>query len=78
MSKFPVLRDLWVDRSRMYRALERVNAWIPVDGYGDRGAGPRESQDSQGVRYPLSECMTCGCCVEACPQYGKIELTKHV
>ena len=77
MSKFPVMRDLVVDRSRMYRALERVKAWIPVDGYGDRGAGPRESQDSQHIRYPLSECMTCGCCVEACPQYSKIELTKH-
>ena len=78
MSKFPVLRDLMVDRQRMYRALERVKAWIPVDGYGDRGAGPRESQDSQQIRYPLSECMTCGCCVEACPQFGKIELTQHV
>lgn len=78
MSKFPVMRDLFVDRSRMYRALERVKAWIPVDGYGDRGAGPRESQDSQEIRYPLSECMTCGCCVEACPQFGKIELTKQM
>ena len=77
MSKFPVMRDLVVDRSRMYRALERVQAWIPVDGYGDRGPGPRESQDSQHIRYPLSECMTCGCCVEACPQYSKIELTKR-
>lgn len=25
----------------------------------------------QGTRYPLSECMTCGCCVEACPQYRR-------
>jgi succinate dehydrogenase / fumarate reductase iron-sulfur subunit len=77
MSKFPVLRDLVVDRGRMFRALERVHAWIPVDGYGDRGAGPRESQQSQEIRYPLSECMTCGCCVEACPQYNKVELTRN-
>jgi succinate dehydrogenase / fumarate reductase iron-sulfur subunit len=77
MSKFPVVRDLVVDRSRMFRALERVHAWIPVDGYGDRGPGPRESQESQEVRYPLSECMTCGCCVEACPQFGKVELFQH-
>lgn len=78
MSKFPVLRDLVVDRGRMFRALERVHAWIPVDGYDDRGAGPRESQESQEFRYPLSECMTCGCCVEACPQFSKVELTQHV
>ncbi len=77
MSKFPVVRDLVVDRGRMFRALERVQAWIPVDGYGDRGAGPRESQEGQEVRYPLSECMTCGCCVEACPQFGKVELSQH-
>ncbi len=77
MSKFPVVRDLLVDRSRMFRALQRVHAWIPVDGYGERGPGPRESQASQEVRYPLSECMTCGCCVEACPQFGKVELLQH-
>ena len=77
MSKFPVVRDLVVDRSRMFRALERVSAWIPVDGYGDRGPGPRESQENQEARYPLSECMTCGCCVEACPQFTKVELAQH-
>jgi len=76
MSKFPVLRDLVVDRSRMFQALERVHAWIPVDDYTDRGPGPRESQASQERRYPLSECMTCGCCVEACPQYTKVELVQ--
>ena len=74
MSKFPVLRDLVVDRGRMFRALEKVKAWIPVDDYSDRGPGPRESPESQELRYPLSECMTCGCCVEACPQYAKIEV----
>lgn len=74
MSKFPVLRDLVVDRGRMFRVLEKVKAWIPVDDYSDRGPGPRESTDSQQRRYPLSECMTCGCCLEACPQYAKIDL----
>lgn len=78
MSKFPVVRDLVVDRGRMFRALERVKAWVEVDGYGDRGAGPRESQAGQEFRYPLSECMTCGCCLEACPQFTKVELTQHV
>lgn len=76
MSKFPVLRDLVVDRQRMFRALERLDAWVPVDDYLDRGPGPKESQDSQEERYPLSECMTCGCCLEACPQYTKVELER--
>jgi succinate dehydrogenase / fumarate reductase, iron-sulfur subunit len=77
MSRFPVLRDLVVDRSRMFRALEKTKSWIPVDDYADRGPGPRESPESQERRYPLSECMTCGCCLEACPQYEKIEVARR-
>jgi len=77
MSKFPVVRDLVVDRSRMFRALQKIKGWIEVDDYADRGAGPRESPESQERRYPLSECMTCGCCLEACPQYSKIEVERY-
>lgn len=77
MSKFPVLRDLCVDRRRMFRSLETLKAWVEVDDYFDRGPGPKESQESQERRYPLSECMTCGCCVEACPQYLKVEVERR-
>ena len=77
MSKFPVIRDLLVDRSRLFRALEKVKAWIPVDGYYDMGPGPRQSQDDQQLAYPLSQCMSCGCCLEACPQYSKVELVQQ-
>ncbi|QDS92779.1 Fumarate reductase iron-sulfur subunit [Roseimaritima multifibrata] len=74
MSKFPVVRDLLVDRSRVFQALERVKAWVPVDGYYDMGPGERQTMAQQEQNYPLSQCMSCGCCLEACPQYGKIEL----
>jgi succinate dehydrogenase / fumarate reductase, iron-sulfur subunit len=76
MSKFPVVRDLVVNRSRLFRALEKINGWIPVDGYYEKGSGPKQSQAEQEVRYPLSQCMSCGCCLEACPQYAKIELAR--
>lgn len=76
MTKFPVVRDLVVDRSRMFRALQKVKAWIPADGYYDLGPGPKVPAKVQEQTYPLSECMTCGCCLEACPQYLKIELTR--
>jgi len=76
MSKFPVLRDLVVDRARMFETLGRIEAWLPVDSYLDLGPGPRQSQDSQQIAYLLSKCMTCGCCLEACPQYLKIELER--
>lgn len=76
MSKFPVVRDLWVNRSRLFRSLQKVEAWVPVDGYYDMGAGPHQSQAVQEVAYPLSKCMSCGCCLEACPQFTKVELKK--
>ncbi|HWB11050.1 MAG TPA: succinate dehydrogenase iron-sulfur subunit [Pirellulales bacterium] len=76
VTKFPVIRDLMVDRSRLFRALQKIKAWIPVDGYHDMGPGPRQSPDSQEQAYPLSQCMSCGCCLEACPQYLKVELER--
>ena len=74
MSKFPVLRDLVVERKRLFRALITTKSWIPVDGYYDMGPGPKQSPKMQEQAYPLSECMSCGCCLEACPQYAKVEL----
>jgi succinate dehydrogenase / fumarate reductase iron-sulfur subunit len=74
LTKFPVIRDLMVDRRRLFRALEKLQCWIPVDGYYDAGSGPRQSQEQQQQAYPLSQCMSCGCCLEACPQYTKVEL----
>lgn len=70
MTKFPLVRDLIVDRSRMFNDLKRVKAWIDLDGSHELGAGPRQSQTNQEEAYPLSRCMTCGCCMEACPQVG--------
>jgi succinate dehydrogenase / fumarate reductase iron-sulfur subunit len=69
LSKFPVVRDLVVDRRPMFDALKQVKAWIPIDGTYDLGAGPRLSAAEQEINYAFSRCMTCGCCMEACPQY---------
>ncbi|MDQ3178885.1 MAG: succinate dehydrogenase iron-sulfur subunit, partial [Acidobacteriota bacterium] len=69
MSKFPNVRDLIVDRSRMFKHLKQVHAWIELDGSYDLGPGPQTSQEIQQERYAYSRCMTCGCCLEACPQY---------
>jgi len=69
-SKFPLVRDLIVDRSLMFENLKKAHAWIDADGAFDRGPGPKISQEKQEVMYSLSTCMTCGCCVEACPQTG--------
>jgi succinate dehydrogenase / fumarate reductase iron-sulfur subunit len=71
MSKFPLVRDLMIDRSSMFENLKKAHAWIDTDGAFDRGPGPKISQKTQEVMYALSKCMTCGCCVEACPQINE-------
>lgn len=70
-SKFPLIRDLIVDRSEMFENLKRVQAWVDIDGSFDRGIGPQMSQEKQNFRHALSTCMTCGCCLEACPQVNE-------
>lgn len=67
MRTFPVIRDLQVDRSRMFDSLKKVKAWIPIDGTYDLGPGPRMAEKKRQWAYELSKCMTCGVCLEACP-----------
>jgi succinate dehydrogenase / fumarate reductase, iron-sulfur subunit len=67
MATFPVVRDLQVDRSRMFDSLKKVKAWIPIDGTYDLGPGPRMPEKKRQWAYELSKCMTCGVCLEACP-----------
>ena len=70
LSKFPVIRDLMVDRSVLFENLKRVKAWIPVDGTYDLGSGPRQTTRQQEEAYPLSRCISCCCCMEVCPQFN--------
>lgn len=67
-TKFPLVRDLIVDRSIMFENLKKAHAWIDADSVGGKGPGPKISQAKQEIMYTLSTCMTCGCCVESCPQ----------
>jgi succinate dehydrogenase / fumarate reductase, iron-sulfur subunit len=67
-TKFPLVRDLIVDRTVMFDNLIKVRGWIEADGTYPKGPGPKIFPPKQEVMYSLSTCMTCGCCVEACPQ----------
>jgi succinate dehydrogenase / fumarate reductase, iron-sulfur subunit len=64
------VRDLQVDRSVLFENLKRVKAWVPVDGTYDLGSGPRLFPKDQEQMYPISRCMSCCCCMEACPQFN--------
>lgn len=67
-TKFPLVRDLIVDRTVMFDNLQKAQAWVEADKTFDHGPGPKVSQAKQEIMYTLSTCMTCGCCAEACPQ----------
>lgn len=69
MTKFPLIRDLQVDRTRMFENLKRIKGWIPIDGTYALGKGPKVDPKTQDEAYAMSRCMTCGCCLEACPQF---------
>jgi succinate dehydrogenase / fumarate reductase iron-sulfur subunit len=71
LPKFPVVRDLQVDRSRIDASLRRVKAWIKIDGSFDlHERAPRISPQAWAANYLYSRCLNCGICLAACPQYG--------
>ncbi len=71
MKKFPLIRDLQVDRGSMFENLKKIKAWVPIEGSFDLGMAPSQDDHIRQLRYALSKCMTCGCCIEACPQVSQ-------
>jgi len=71
LSKFPLVRDLAVDRQVLFENLKAVKAWVPIDGTYDLGPGPRMTAEQQEGAYPLSRCISCCCCMEVCPQFNQ-------
>lgn len=70
-TKFPLVRDLIVDRSIMFENLKKIHGWVDTGGSREEGFGPLVSQAKQEIMYALSTCMTCGCCSEGCPQINE-------
>ena len=71
LTKFPLVRDLIVDRSLMFENLKKVQAWVEADDNAEYGFGPKISPQQQELMYTLSCCFSCGSCLEACPQVNK-------
>jgi succinate dehydrogenase / fumarate reductase iron-sulfur subunit len=62
LRKFPVIRDLIVDRSIMRENLKAVHAWME-----GKAASVSEKQNER--MYDASRCLQCGCCLEVCPNF---------
>ncbi|MDX1920932.1 MAG: succinate dehydrogenase iron-sulfur subunit [Candidatus Caenarcaniphilales bacterium] len=73
LKKFPLVRDLMVDRSRMFDSLKWIKGWVPIDNTAPTGKGPLVPPAEQEKAYNFSRCMTCGSCLESCPQWSAEE-----
>lgn len=61
LSKFPLIKDLKVDRSILYDSLKNSRLWLDSDA--------DIKEDDLQFEYEMSLCIMCGCCCEACPNY---------
>lgn len=59
LNKFPVIRDLYVDRQSMMDKLKELSVWLD---------GKAQKKEEDRV-YNASKCIMCGLCLEVCPNF---------
>ena len=62
LSKFPLVKDLMVDRSSMFEKLRNMKVWTQEKVQSAYG------QDYD-LQYKAGQCLQCGCCLEVCPNF---------
>ncbi len=62
LKKFPLIKDLMVDRSIMQENLRQMKLWH------EEQISLEDEQVS--MSYDASRCLQCGCCLEVCPNYS--------
>ena len=62
LSKFPLVKDLVVDRSSMFEMLRNMKVWTQEKRQSTYG------QDHD-LQYKAGQCLRCGCCLEVCPNF---------
>jgi succinate dehydrogenase / fumarate reductase iron-sulfur subunit len=62
LSKFPVVCDLTVDRNEIFETMKKMGLWVE----GQAAVSPSTLQ----LQYIAAQCLLCGCCLEACPNYA--------
>ena len=63
LRKFPVIKDLIVDRSSIYDHLRQMNVFI--EQYDSETQSGKEIE----TQYLSARCLKCGLCLEVCPNY---------
>ena len=62
LSKFPLVKDLVVDRSILFENLKKIELWLKSDAY--------LAEYTHEARYQSARCLMCGCCLEVCPNFS--------
>ena len=62
LRKFPVVRDLVVDRSSIQENLRQTDVFI--------GEYRPDAEVDLAHEYAAAKCLKCGLCLEVCPNYG--------
>ena len=62
LTKFPRLKDLRVDRGKLFAAMEEMQLWL------ERAAEPGGAART-ALHYKAASCLMCGLCLEVCPNF---------
>ncbi len=68
LGKFPIVRDLKVDRSSMVDALKTHECWVSLDALEPAAIEPLADPEARERLSRFADCILCGSCSEACPQ----------
>ncbi len=61
LRKFPVVRDLIVNRTILHTLMKQLNVWRTTESH--------PSLWTQELHRQSSRCLLCGCCLEICPNF---------
>ncbi|MBQ1311575.1 MAG: 4Fe-4S dicluster domain-containing protein [Blautia sp.] len=68
LRKFPVIRDLIVDRSSIQENLIKTNVYIG-EYQPEEAADETAAARNHAHQYSAAKCLKCGLCLEVCPNY---------
>ena len=60
--KFPLIKDLIVDRSILFDTLKKMKLWLEEKNWSDYSW-------NRDLQYKAGQCLQCGCCLEICPNF---------